>query len=418
MKHFLTILFVTTASVSWGQTLPFDFESATSGMTGYDGATFTIVNNPDTAGNSSSKVAKIVKVNVNDLWAGGKITSVSSLDFSTSASSVLSMKVYTTEPVGTIIKIKLESPYTSEVDAVTTVSGAWETLTFDFGIPAPAGSADLVIMPQPHTNGGGNTFYIDDIEQKPGLVATPRLGPPITFESGTNPRHLFDFESAISDVVPNPDISTANGSAMVGKITRYLGAPWGGSKIEFVNNLDFTNHPQITMKVWTNAAIGTYVTLKAEKPFWGEERSVQTTKTGEWETLTFDFTNAPTDMNVLAFMFDFVAGSSNVGDGSAGSTFYFDEVKYANVPLGSDEGLELDNYAVYPNPTSDYWTLDNPLLDIKRVEVLSIDGKLLDIVHTNDSPRVQVDASRYPSGVYLAKITTSKGKDVVKLFKE
>ena len=83
------------------------------------------------------------------------------------------MKVYTTEPVGTVIKIKLESPYTSEVDAVTTVSGAWETLTFDFGIPAPAGSADLVIMPQPHTNGGGNTFYIDDIEQKPGLIATP-----------------------------------------------------------------------------------------------------------------------------------------------------------------------------------------------------------------------------------------------------
>ena len=417
-KYLLSALLTVGSFLGWSQSLPFDFESATSGMTGYDGATFTIVNNPDTAGNSSSKVAKIVKVNVNDLWAGGKITSVSSLDFSTSASSVLSMKVYTTEPVGTVIKIKLESPYTSEVDAVTTVSGAWETLTFDFGIPAPAGSADLVIMPQPHTNGGGNTFYIDDIEQKPGLIATPRLGPPITFESGTNPRHLFDFESAISDVVPNPDISTANGSAMVGKITRYLGAPWGGSKIEFVNNLDFTNHPQITMKVWTNAAIGTYVTLKAEKPFWGEERSVQTTKTGEWETLTFDFTNAPTDMNVLAFMFDFVAGSSNVGDGSAGSTFYFDEVKYANVPLGSDEGLEMDNYAVYPNPTSDYWTLDNRLLDIKRVEVLSIDGKLLDIVHTNDSPRVQIDASRYPSGVYLAKITTSDGKDVVTLFKE
>ena len=417
-KYLLSALLTVGSFLGCSQSLPFDFESATSGMTGYDGATFTIVNNPDTAGNSSSKVAKIVKVNVNDLWAGGKITSVSSLDFSTSASSVLSMKVYTTEPVGTVIKIKLESPYTSEVDAVTTVSGAWETLTFDFGIPAPAGSADLVIMPQPHTNGGGNTFYIDDIEQKPGLIATPRLGPPITFESGTNPRHLFDFESAISDVVPNPDISTANGSAMVGKITRYLGAPWGGSKIEFVNNLDFTNHPQITMKVWTNAAIGTYVTLKAEKPFWGEERSVQTTKTGEWETLTFDFTNAPTDMNVLAFMFDFVAGSSNVGDGSAGSTFYFDEVKYANVPLGSGEGLELDNYAVYPNPTSDYWTLDNPLLDINQIEILSIDGKLLDILHTNDSPRVQIDASRYPFGVYLAKITTSNGKDVVKLFKK
>ena len=79
MKHLLTVLFAATTSLSWGQTLPFDFESATSGMTGYDGATFTIVDNPDTSGNSSSKVAKIVKVNVNDLWAGGKITSVLTL---------------------------------------------------------------------------------------------------------------------------------------------------------------------------------------------------------------------------------------------------------------------------------------------------------------------------------------------------
>ena len=417
MKQILTALILTTSTLGSGQALPFDFESTTLGMTGYDGATFTIVNNPDTAGNSSSKVAKIVKVNVNDLWAGGKITSVSSLDFSTSASSVLSMKVYTTEPVGTVIKIKLESPYTSEVDAVTTVSGAWETLTFDFGIPAPAGSADLVIMPQPHTNGGGNTFYIDDIEQKPGLIATPRLGPPITFESGTNPRHLFDFESAISDVVPNPDISAANGSAMVGKITRYLGAPWGGSKIEFVNNLDFTNHPQITMKVWTNAAIGTYVTLKAEKPFWGEERSVQTTKTGEWETLTFDFTNAPTDMNVLAFMFDFVAGSSNVGDGSAGSTFYFDEVKYANVPLYTTEHNASMNYELYPNPTENQWTLRNTSGKMLCGYIFNSSGQLYETLDFNDQEIISIDASKYPSGTYVLKITYTSREETLKLFK-
>ena len=416
-KYFLSALLTVGSFLGWSQSLPFDFENATSGMVGYDGATFTIVSNPDTAGNSSSKVAKIVKVNVNDLWAGGKITSVSSLDFTTAASSVLSMKVYTTEPVGTIIKVKLENPYTSEVDAVTTVSGAWETLTFDFGIPAPYGSADLVIMPQPHTNGGGNTFYIDDIEQKPGLIATPRLGPPITFESGTNPRHLFDFESAISDVVPNPDISTANGSAMVGKIVRYLGAPWGGSKIQFVNNLDFSNHPQISMKVWTNAAIGTNITLKAEKPFWGEERSVQTTKTGEWETLTFDFTNAPTDMNVLAFMFDFAAGSTNVGDGSAASTFYFDDIHYSDIALGSED-LELADYSIYPNPANDLWNLNDPLHTIERIEVLSIEGKLLDVLHSNGASTIRIDASHYPAGVYLAKIIARDEEQIIKLFKE
>ena len=158
MKHFLTALLIAGSTAAWSQSLPFDFESATSGMVGYDNATFSIVNNPSTSGNSSSKVAKIVKTTTGDLWAGGKITNVSSLNFSAASTSVLSMKVYTTEPVGTVIKVKLENPYTSEVDAVTTVSGAWHTLTFDFGIPAPSGSADLVIMPQPFTAGGGNTF--------------------------------------------------------------------------------------------------------------------------------------------------------------------------------------------------------------------------------------------------------------------
>jgi len=416
MKNSIAALLIICSTAVIAQSLPFDFESATAGMTGYDGATFTIVNNPDAVGNSSSKVAEIVKVNVNDLWAGGKITNVSSLDFSSSASSVLSLKVYTTEPVGTVIKVKLETPYTSEVDAVTTVSGAWETLTFDFGIPAPSGSVDLVIMPQPFTNGGGNAFYIDDIEQQSGLIATPRLGLPVTFESGTNPRHLFDFESAISDVVANPDVSASNGSANVGKITRYLGAPYGGSKIEFVNNLDFTNHPQISMKVWTNAAIGTNVTLKAEKPFWGEERSVQTTKTGEWETLTFDFTGVASDMNVLAFLFDFVAGSTNVGDGSAASTFYFDDIHYSDIALGSED-LELAYYSIYPNPASTQWTVSNPELNINKILIYSIEGKLLEVVEVQSNSTISVDAHDYPKGIYLAKIVSLRGEQTVKLYK-
>jgi hypothetical protein len=40
-------------------------------------------------------------------------------------------------------------------------------------------------------------FFIDDIEQVAGVIATQRLGLPVTFESGTTARHFFDFESAI-----------------------------------------------------------------------------------------------------------------------------------------------------------------------------------------------------------------------------
>ena len=62
------------------------------------------------------------------------------------------------------------------------------------------------------------------------------------------------------------------------KLVRYRGAPYGGSKITFSNPIDLATHSEITLKVWTSAPVGTSVTLKTEKPFWGVERTVQTTK--------------------------------------------------------------------------------------------------------------------------------------------
>ena len=404
MNKLLASLLTASLSVGYAQTLPFDFESATAGMQGYDGATFTIVPNPSLVGNTSSNVAKIVKVNVNNQWAGGRIAGVTSLNFTTAETSILSMDVYTTQPVGTVIKVKLEAPYTSEVDAITTVSGGWQTLLFDFGIPAPSGSANLIIMPQPFTNGGGTTFYFDNIEQIGGSIATPLPGLPITFESGTNTDHFFSFESAQLTVVPNPYVTAANTSATVAKIVRHLGAPFGGSKITFTSPINFATHTVLTMKVWTSAPIGTNVTLKTEKPFWGVERSVQTTKTSEWETLSFDFAGSLSDMPTLVFLFDFVAGSSNVGNGSANSTFYFDDVKYAAIPLSSDELGLLNALRVAPNPTSDRWTFSagRPI----RVELCDLQGKVISVAEGSDD--VVVNAANLPSGIYIARIQSGE----------
>ena len=404
MNKLLASLLTASLSVGFAQTLPFDFESATAGMQGYDGATFTIVPNPSLVGNTSSNVAKIVKVNANNQWAGGRIAGVTSLNFTTAETSILSMDVYTTQPVGTVIKVKLEAPYTSEVDAITTVSGGWQTLLFDFGIPAPSGSANLIIMPQPFTNGGGNTFYFDNIEQIGGSIAIPLPGLPITFESGTNTDHFFSFESAQLTVVPNPYVTPANTSATVAKIVRHLGAPFGGSKITFTSPINFATHTVLTMKVWTSAPIGTNVTLKTEKPFWGVERSVQTTKTSEWETLSFDFAGSLSEMATLVFLFDFVAGSSKVGNGSANSTFYFDDVKYAAIPLSSDELTLLNALRVAPNPTSDRWTFSagRPI----RVELCDLQGKVISVAEGSDD--VVVNAANLPSGIYIARIQSGE----------
>jgi hypothetical protein len=401
MFKLLAPFFAFTAIGAMAQTLPIDFESPVAGMQGYDGATFTIVSNPSGEGNSSANVGKIVKLTA-DQWAGGKIVGMSSLNFSAASTSILSMDVFTTQPVGTIIKIKLEGPYTAEVDAVTTVSGTWETLLFDFGIPASNGSGHLVIMPQPFTPGGGATFYVDNIQQIAGPIATPLPGMPLTFESDATTDHFFDFESAFVTVVANPHQNTGNTSATVAKLIRYRGAPFGGSKITFSNNINFATHTVLTMKVWTSAPIGTNVTLKTEKPFWGVERSVQTTKTGDWETLSFDFAGSLSDMPSLVFLFDFTAGSTSVGNGSALSTFFFDDVKYAAIPLNTDEAESFNALKVTPNPTRDQWTFSAAAQDPVRVELYDLHGKMLGVAEGN--PSATIDATQLPAGVYMARI--------------
>jgi hypothetical protein len=416
MKTLLSALLLAGLTTGYAQSISFDFESATAGMQGYDGATFTVVPNPSSVGNPSANAAKIVKVNAGDLWAGGKLTGLPALNFSTASTSVLSMKVFTQEPVGTVIKVKLESPYTGEVDAVTTVSGAWETLLFDFGIPACTGSADLVLMPQPFTAGGGKTFYFDDIQQVAGTIATPLAGLPLTFETGATADHFFNFESAQLSVVPNPQVNTGNPSATVAKLVRHLGAPFGGSKITFAQPIDFTADSEISMKVWTSAPVGTPVTLKAEKPFWGVERSVQTTQSGQWETLTFDFAGALNDMPTLAFLFDFVAGSTQVGNGSAQSTFYFDDVRFAST-LASEE-LRGGSITVRPNPTANSWTVDGSFGAEWDVRLFDFHGTLLAEYHSPDGSPLDVDATAFPSGMYWARLAGQGEIKTVKLVKQ
>jgi hypothetical protein len=203
-------------------------------------------------------------------------------------------------------------------------------------------------------------------------------------------------------VVANPHQNTGNTSATVAKLIRYRGAPFGGSKITFSNNINFATHTVLTMKVWTSAPIGTNVTLKTEKPFWGVERSVQTTKTGDWETLSFDFAGSLSDMPSLVFLFDFTAGSTSVGNGSALSTFFFDDVKYAAIPLNTDEAESFNALKVTPNPTRDQWTFSAAAQDPVRVELYDLHGKMLGVAEGN--PSATIDATQLPAGVYMARI--------------
>jgi len=114
-------------------------------------------------------------------------------------------------------------------------------------------------------------------------------------------------------------------------------------------------------------------------------------------------------------LFDFTAGSTNVGDGSANSTFYFDEIKYANVPLNFQEN-NIAELKVYPNPTVDHWMISNPAGSTMHIQLYDSHGSLLRS-HSSQSSLV-IDASTFASGLYLAKVKVDGTEQFIRLIKQ
>jgi len=145
MKQLYSIVFLFVLSSSFAQSLPIDFESSitTTDFVNFDGGEGTVISNPQSNGiNTSSMVAQIVR-DGGTVWAGSKIILSENLDFS--SNSILSMKVFTTAPIGTTIKFKLEGGTPTEKDVLTKTTSEWETLTWDF-TGAPNDNNQVVFM--------------------------------------------------------------------------------------------------------------------------------------------------------------------------------------------------------------------------------------------------------------------------------
>ena len=326
MKKIALFLSLFTLSCVYAQSLPINFEGSvtTSDFLDFDGGGAAVIANPFMTGiNTSDSVARLIRGG-GAIWAGSKIALSANLDFS--VLTKLTMKVYTTAPVGTMMKFKLEGTGASaEVDAFTTTSGSWETLEWIF-----AGTSndlnELVFMFDFGNVGdstASSTFYFDDVEQVAGPPAPGPTTLPIDFESGIVSSDFLDFSGATSSVLPNPEISGINTSATVCQIVRSGGDLWAGSKILLDSTLDLSSMWHISMKVFTQAPVGTRVKLELEGATGSTNLDVLTTVTGAWETLSFNFDGQPNDFDKLVFLFDF----GNVGDGSATSTFLFDDVQ-------------------------------------------------------------------------------------------
>lgn len=240
------------------------------------------------------------------------------------------------------------------------------------------------------------------------------IGLPFDFETSpvTSDFNNFNGGTATVDPVTTPQ-HIGNSSTNLAKLVRNGGDVWAGAFLNLDGGLDFSSENNITLKLWTEAPINTTVRMKLEQqtnPGNFAELDVLTQKSGEWETLSWDFSSLGTTVfDRLVFMFDF----GNTGDGTATSTFYFDDVQQV-ATLGIED-FNSKTIKIYPNPVKSVLYIDSNITDLAKVEIFSLLGKKVKEV-TTDLNTINVE--ELINGIYFIKAYSGNRQITKKMIKK
>jgi hypothetical protein len=349
-------------TISTPTALPIDFEVFDSTVfNGFGGASNEIIDNPDTNGNDSAKVAKIVKGGP-EVWAGNVIVTSAPMDFN--EKKVINLNVWSPRPNGTLT-LKLENLADPGIfiEKVVTLVGnsSWEEVAIDFSdIDVAQQYQKLVWFFDLGTAGDGSsdwTFYMDNIKQ--AFPSTGDSFAKLLIEDFEAPAPtLLPFGNASAEVITLDD-GGGNITQNVAKFIKSAGAEtWAGATLPLATPLDLDTYSNISLKTWS-PKIGAVVKVKIENAdasiTW--EVDMNTTTLNAWEELVYDFSGAPAAVYVkLVVFFDFGV----VGDDSV---YYFDDYQLTNTgtPQSVIDDFEAPTPTLLPfgNASAEVITLDD-----------------------------------------------------------
>jgi len=347
------------------------------------------------------------------------------LDFSVNGS--ITMKVFCTTPVGTVMKLKLEGNGQTEVDVLTTVTNEWETLTWDF-TGTPMDFNYLVFMFDFGNVGNGSaasTFLFDDIAQ---VFNGEQIDLPVNFEGSTINYTVTDFGGNVSSLVADP---TEPSNTVIQSIKTDGAASWAGTTIGtpggFASNIPLTlTDSKMFVRVWSPTA-GTPIRLKVEDssdPTHTCETETNTTVAGAWEVMEFDFaTEAPGTAalsfgldngwvyNMASIFFNFGTEGAQAGE----TTYFFDDVNFGDI-MSSTSNILAAELSVFPNPANEQWNISTKDNVINAVQVFDGQGRLLFSLQPN-SYTATINATGLATGFYFAKVMVNESTAILSLVK-
>jgi len=214
-------------------------------------------------------------------------------------------------------------------------------------------------------------------------------------------------DNATFEYVANPDFdNTVNSSCFVGKITKSAVNPWDNNQIDFNSKFDLSANGGFKIKVYS-ANPGYTVLLKlesiADPNNVKTEIDLTTTKTNEWEELTFNFsTNEDNKYDRIVLIFDLSSANTN--------TYYFDDLKLFERTTGVGGGTGTSNTIGGGDGCDDTTTCPNPpsgeLLYNGNFEACDCDWQLI-----GNGGTVSISETINNGGSRSAKIQSATGKN-------
>jgi hypothetical protein len=292
----------------------FEFGGVQAAWNPINGATFAVVDNPDTNGNSSAKV-------------GAVTNSVSDFNFmlvNTGSRINLTeynqMRIKVWSPVaGVQFLFKIEGPG-PDVERFVPITAAnqWVEYTIDFS--NGAGISDLntfLISFNPFNGpGDGNTYYFDFV-----AASKPNSRTWETFESGTAALPWAGINGSYNGVVDNPDVSAGNMSTKVASYTNIAPSDFCFALANTGAAFSLAEYNQFKFKAWSPIA-PTRVLFKIEGGGQGVEQFIDITVANQWVEYTADLSGGAAFTGLTTFLISFnpfVAGGDN-------NTYYFDDI--------------------------------------------------------------------------------------------
>lgn len=435
-----------TSNVSLPVTFEDRFFNWNSAFTNFEGGAVTVVDNPDPDNtNASSKVGKMVK-DGGQFYGGAWFNAERSFSFDEDQNEIIMMVWSPREGVPILVKLEQQNGDSEfEIITQTTRSKQWQRMRLPVPVDAHNISWDriaLIFDFKEGQVGDGTenfTWYFDKLDVFGAQMSTPDspggvipVSLPLTFEDFHFEwsRVFTGFSGGEITVVPNPSSDTSNDSDWVGKMVKSAGAFWGGSFMKLENAFVFDEEKHtISMKVWS-PRVGVPVLLKLEQQngviFY--EKAEPTTKSGEWETITWDMSAAGyvNQWDIITLIFDFKSGQ--IGDGSANFTWYFDDLEvFANQVITSIDHIQPDVaqayklHQNYPNPFNPSTVISFELPENTEVslEVFTLMGQrvstLANGLHRSGRHNYVFDASHLSSGVYIYRLQTATFSETQKM---